>query len=61
MKEIFYISPHNTHRRHDISVQSGKQIKVIKALGLWIHIYGTHCQKNLNLRPQSIFKDLVWT
>ena len=27
MKKIFYISPHNTHRRHDIFVQSGKQIK----------------------------------
>ena len=58
MKKIFYISPHNTHRRHDIFVQSGKQMKV---LGLWIHIYGTHCQKKLNLRSQSIFKDLVWT
>ena len=62
IKKIFYISSHSTRRRYDIFVQSQEATKmVIKVSGLWVHIYGTYCQKKLNLEPQSIFKDFIKT
>ena len=43
MKDKFFISPQNSHRRHEIFVQSRKTTKyAAKSL----HIYGTNSQKN---------------
>ena len=51
MKEIFYYSPHSTHRRHDIFVHSRKTAKYsdksLKTLG---HTFGPLYQKTLNLK-----------
>ena len=56
MKDNFFISPQNSHRRHEIFVQSRKTTKyAAKSL----HIDGTNCQKKLNLRPQYLYSKIL--
>ena len=56
MKDNFFISPQNSHRRHEMFVQSRKTTKyAAKSL----HIYGTYCQKKLNLRPQYLHSKIL--
>ena len=60
MKEIFYVSPHNTHRKHDIFVQSRKTSpgydKSLQAIGplLWNSL-----PEKLNRQPQYLYSKIL--
>ena len=62
MKEIFFISPHDTHRRNEIFVQSQKKkkkIMVTKVSGLFFYLYGTYCQKKINLQTKYLYSRIL--